>query len=73
VRGSTLGRIVLVYLPDSNSFRQVDPLCVERDRGFADSLLEEGGFEPSVPLLRKALLAFLIGRPSFRFDIAMIA
>ena len=24
------------------SFRQVDPLRVERDRGFADSLLEEG-------------------------------
>jgi hypothetical protein len=45
VRGSTLGRIVLVYLPDSNSFRQVDPLRVERDRGFADSLLEQAGFE----------------------------
>ena len=50
VRGSTLGRIVLLYLPDSNSFRQVDPLRVERDRGFADSLLEESGFEPLVPL-----------------------
>jgi hypothetical protein len=27
-----------------------------RNRWFADSLLEEDGFEPSVPLLRKALL-----------------
>jgi hypothetical protein len=52
VRGSTLGRIVLLYLPDSNSFRQVDPLRVERDRGFADSLLEEAGFEPSVPAVK---------------------
>jgi hypothetical protein len=49
VRGSTLGRIVLLYLPDSNSFRQVDPLRVERDRGFADSLLEGDGFELPVP------------------------
>src|SRR4051812_5421363 len=46
---STLGRIVLLYFPDSNSYRQVDPLRVERDRRFADSLLEQSGFEPSVP------------------------
>ena len=29
------------------SFRQVDPLRVERDRGFADSLLEESGLKES--------------------------
>jgi hypothetical protein len=38
-----------------------------------DSPLEEGGFEPSVPLLRKALLGIPNRDASFRFDIAMIA
>jgi hypothetical protein len=38
--------------PLACDWARTGPLCVERDRGFADSLLEGNGFEPSVP--RKA-------------------
>jgi len=54
---------------------------VSGDRWFADSPLEGTGFEPSVPLLRKALLALPIGDGGtkggatyrFRSETAMLA
>ena len=52
-----------------------------RDRKFSDSLLEGAGFEPSIPLLRKALLGLPIGDGGmkggatyrFRSETAMLA